>query len=52
MKKLMVTLIAGAAGLSAGAEVVRAKTPPVVDGKLDDACWKEARWRSGVPTGN
>ena len=42
--------ILGGAGDDAGARVVqavRAETPPVIDGKLDDACWQQAELVTG-----
>lgn len=47
VRKMMLVMLGVAAGLSANAEVVRAKAPPVVDGKLDDACWSDAKWEGG-----
>lgn len=42
---LMLTATAVAQGPSA--QAVRAKTPPKIDGNLDDACWQEATLNSG-----
>ena len=42
--KLTVAALGLVAGLAASADVGRTKMPPVIDGKLDDVCWKEAAW--------
>ena len=55
MKKSILTFTALALAVSAGAEELRelsfttavpCATAPVLDGNLDDACWKTATWHS------
>ena len=40
-------LAAGFAAMTAMADVVTVKDKPVIDGKLDDACWASAQWEKG-----
>jgi len=47
-KELVAACGAVVVALSALADVVAARTCPVVDGKLDDACWKSAQWERGL----
>lgn len=47
MKTSITACAALAAVLSSAADVVRTDTPPVIDGKLDEACWAKADWNGG-----
>ena len=48
MRNLYAIILLSMAGLSAFADVLVTDKSPVIDGKLDDVCWKTAQWESGL----
>ena len=48
MRIMVGASVVALASMSACADVTTIKERPVVDGKLDDACWKTAQWECGL----
>ena len=47
MKTTMLMLTAAMAATQVLAGVTKTKNAPVIDGRLDEACWREAEWNGG-----